>query len=906
MRDWRKEIRQRLAALQLEPAREAEIIEEMSQHLDDRYAEMLSAGLTPAEASHAALAELSERELLERELRRVERAVVEEPVVLGATRRNIMAGLLQDLRYGQRILRNRPGFSAMVVLVLALGVGATTAIFSIVNAVLLRPLPYAEPDRLMMVFTAAERDGRSEKMGPAFGPDFVEWREQCQGCAQMAAYTGTWSGNLTGGNEPERVRISRVTKDLFATLGIQPLMGRTFLPEETGRTLFNTDSQSPANTAAILSYSLWQRRFGADSEVIGRAIRIEGDSCTVVGVMPNGFNFPGEAEVWLPATLSNKRDNAFLEVVARLQTGVTQTEAQSELTNIASRLEQAFPQTNRGLSINLVPLQEYISGDVRTPLFVFLGAVSFVLLIACANVANLLLARAAGRQKEIAIRTALGASRWRIIRQLLTESLLLSLAGGVLGLLLASWSLKILVAMAPQEIPRLNAIAIDLWVLGFTLLISVLTGVIFGIAPALQLSKPNLNVALKDGSKRATGIVFRHRLRGLLVVSEVALALVLLIGAGLLIKSFARLSETPLGFAPERVLVASITLPEAVYPKAAQVKAYYQQALERLAARPEAQAVGIVNALPLGKNGARIQGDLTVEGESTERPNLSATKLAIGKDYFQAMGIPLLKGRWFDERDTNDSAGVLIISEALARSLWPDEDALGKRLNIGFSRETWREVVGVVGDVRQNEVGAPPTRAIYQPYQQVLDSRRWMLGDMTFVVRTAAEPQRFADSLRSELQSIDDELPLYDVAVMQQVIARKVADPRFYTLLLTSFSTLALILAAAGIYGLISYSVSQRTHEIGIRMALGAQAGDVMKLVVGQGLKLVLTGLVIGLGGAFALTRVLSGFLYQVSVTDPMTFGLLSLLLAMVALSACYVPARRATKVDPAVALRYE
>ena len=402
----------------------------------------------------------------------------------------------------------------------------------------------------------------------------------------MAAYTGTWSGNLTGGTEPERVRISRVTNDLFATLGVQPLMGRTFLPEETGRSLFSTDSQSPATTAAILSYGLWQRRFGADPEVIGRAIRIEGDSCTVVGVMPDGFNFPGEAEVWLPAALSDKRNNAFLRVIARLQTGVTQTEAQSELATIASQLEQAFPQTNRGLSVNLVPLQKYIGGDVRTPLFVFLGAVSFVLLIACANVANLLLARAAGRQKEMAIRTALGASRWRIVRQLLTESMLLALLGGVLGLLLASWSLKILVAMAPQEIPRLNAIAIDRWVLGFTLLISILTGIIFGLAPALQLSKPNLNVALKDGGTRATGIVFRHRLRSLLVVSEVSLALVLLIGAGLLIKSFTRLSETPWVSLPNGT-GCQHHASRSNLSEGGTGKGILRQALERLAARPK-------------------------------------------------------------------------------------------------------------------------------------------------------------------------------------------------------------------------------------------------------------------------------------------------------------------------------
>jgi putative ABC transport system permease protein len=906
MPEWKDEIMKRLAGSQLEPTREAEIVEELSQHLDDRYAELQACGATNETAHRAALAELSESEILRQELRRVERAVSQEPVVLGAGRSNIMEGLLQDLRYGQRMLRNRPGFSAMVVLVLALGIGATTAIFSIVNAVLLRPLPYQEPDRLMMVFAAVERDGRSEKTGTVLGPDFIEWREQCRTCAQMAAYIGTWPGNLTGGTEPERVRVARVTEGLFATLGVKPVLGRTFLPEEAGRSLFGNDSPPVGSTAVILSYSIWQRRFGGDPSVIDRAVRIEGDSCTVVGVMPDGFNFPNEAEVWLPAALSAKRDNAFLRVIARLQAGATEAQAQAELATIASHLEQSFPQTNRGLGVNLVPLQTYIVGDVRAALLIFLGAVSFVLLIACANVANLLLARAAGRQKEMAIRTALGASRWRIVRQLLTESVLLALLGGGLGLLLASWGLNLLIAVAPQEIPRLNAITVDRWVLGFTLLTSILTGIIFGLAPALQSSKPDLNTALKDGGRRTSGGTFRPRLRSLLVIAEVSLALVLLIGAGLLLKSFTRLRETSLGFNPDHVLTASVTLPEVIYPTITQAKAYYRQALARLATRPEAQAVGIVSALPLGKNGARIQGDLIVEGETAERDGVSASKLAIGADYFHAMGIPLLKGRLFNDRDTETAAGVLIISESLARSLWPDEDAIGKRLNIGFRGETWREVIGVVDDVRQDEVGAPLAQAIYQPYLQVADSRRWMLGDMTFVVRTAAAPQSFADSLRSELQAVDKELPLYDTAVMQQVIAQKVADPRFYTLLLGGFSTLALILAAAGIYGLISYSVSQRTHEIGIRMALGAQTVDVVKLVVAQGMKLVLTGLVIGLAGALALTRVLEGFLYQVSVTDPATFALLALLLAVVALSACYLPARRATKVDPAVALRYE
>jgi putative ABC transport system permease protein len=813
--------------------------------------------------------------------------------------------MFQDLRYGVRMLLNRPGFSLVVIFVLALGIGATSAIFTVVNSVLLRPLPYPEPDRLM-VYSASERGGRSGGISSVTAPDFVEWRNQCRSCAQIAAHTGAWPGNLTGGAEPDRVRIARVTENLFATFGAPPLLGRTFLPEEIGRPASGGDIQPTSSTVAILSYGLWQRRFGADPAIIGKTVKVEGDVCAVIGVMPDGFKFPDEADVWAPVTLSPTRNNAYLRVIARLQPGVTREQAQAELTTLAQRLQQESPQRNRALTVNLIPLQEQVVGNVRSSLLIFLGAVSLVLLIACANVANLLLARAATRQKEMAVRAALGASRLRIIRQLLTESLLLALAGGGLGLLLAFGILKLLLAFAPQEIPRLNAIGIDPWALGFTLLLSILTGVIFGLAPALQASRLDLNAALKEGGARGAGGGSRHRLRSLLVVAEVSMALVLLIGAGLLLKSFTRLRETKLGFNPDHVLTASVSLPLADYATTPQVKAYSQQALARLAARPEVQAVSVVNSLPLGDSGIGIQGSLRVEGESTDRPGAWASKLAVNADYFRALGIPLLKGRPFNERDIADSPGVTIISESLARRLWPNEDALGKRINLGLPGETGREVVGGVGDVKQRDLGAPPAPAIYEPYSQVPDKLRWFVGEMTFVIRTTVEPQSFIASLRSELQTVDRELPLHNVAVMEQVVAKRGADPRFYTLLLGSFSALALILAAAGIYSVISYSVTQRMREIGIRLALGAQAGAILRLVVRQGMALTLTGLAIGLAGAFAITRVLSDFLFEVSVTDPATFALLSLLLTGVALLACYLPARRATKVDPLVALRRE
>ncbi|HZN10053.1 MAG TPA: ABC transporter permease, partial [Blastocatellia bacterium] len=704
--------------------------EEMRFHLDMQAEHNLRAGMAPGEARSAAQRRFGNQTWL--------KEVSREMWSL-----RFFETLLQDLRFGARMLSNRPGFSAAVILVLALGIGATSAIFSVVNAVLLRPLPYSEPDRLMMVTPASERDGRGGRIQTVTGPDFVEWRNQCRSCAQMAAHAGAQPGNLTGGAEPDRVRVAQVTENLFATLGVQPLLGRTFLPEETGRSIFGSDGKAPGATAVILSHGLWRRRFGADPAVIGKTVKVEGDACAVIGVMPDGFKFPDEAEAWVPVALSPTRNNSYLRVIARLQAGVTRARAQAELSTIARRLEQEFSQTNRGLGVSLIPLQEHMVGDVRSSLLVFLGAVGFVLLIACANVANLLLARAATRQKEMAVRAALGASRWRLIRQLLTESLLLALAGGGLGLALAFGILNLLVPFAPRGIPRLNSIGIDPWVLGFTLLLSVLTGVVFGLAPALQASRLDLNATLKEGGARATGGAARNRLRGLLVVAEVSMALVLLIGAGLLLKSFARLRETKLGFNPDHVLVASVTLPEAAYPTVAEVKTYYQQALARLTTRPEARAVGVVNSLPLGNSGVGIQGSLTAEGESAARPDVWASKLAVSTDYFRALGIPLLKGRAFTDRDAADSPGVLIISETLARRLWPNEDALGKRINIGFSGETWREVVGVVGDLKQRELGAPPAPALYQPFLQVADRRRWFISEMAFVIRTAAEPQRF-------------------------------------------------------------------------------------------------------------------------------------------------------------------
>jgi putative ABC transport system permease protein len=867
---------------------ERDMDDELRFHLESRADDLVRSGLPRAEALRRARLEFGNPEAWQDRCRE-------------SRRLHLADDLRLDLRFAWRTIRRDAFLSATIVATLALGIGATTAIFSVVDAVVLRPLPFPHPDRLVAV--GALDKGR---VMTVFGPDFVEWRAECRACEEMAAYSYTGPSYLTGGAEPDRVRIGHVSESFFRTLDVQPMLGRTFLPDDTGRPDVGIGPQNTPVTAVILSYRLWQRRFDRDPSIVGRAVRVEGDVSTVVGVMPDGFTFPSDAEAWVPATINAKRDNAYLRVIARLRPGVVPAEAQAELQVIAQRLNQHAYEERRLTSASLVSLHEYVVGDVRSSLLVFLGAVGLVLLIACANVANLLLAQAATRPRELAVRTALGASRPRIVRQLLTESLVLAVSGGGLGLVLAAVLVRVFVAFAPSDIPRLDGIAIDGRMLGFTLLLSVVTGLLFGLAPVARASKPDLSSSLQEGGARAAGSAERNRVRKILVVCEVSLSLILLIGAGLLIRSFAALRQTPIGFDPSGTLTASITLPEATYQTAARRKAFYRAALERVAALPDVRAVGLVNALPLGRDGARITGDLKIDGEAKERRGAWGRKLVVGGEYFRAVGIPLLKGRVFDERDNDDSPGVLIIGDSLARRLWPNEDPIGHRVNNGFTKDSWAEVVGVVGDVKSDEIGERQVSAMYQPYRQIQDARRWLFGEMTFVIRTGGPPENVAAALRSTLAQVDRDLPLYNVTAMTDVVAQSVTDPRFYTLLLASFSLLALVLAAAGIYGLISYSVTQRTHEIGIRIALGAHAGNVLRLVIAEGMMLVLVGTALGIAGAFALTRVLSRFLYHVSVTDRVTFTMVPLLLGTVALLACYLPAHRAARVDPIRALRAE
>jgi putative ABC transport system permease protein len=785
-----------------------------------------------------------------------------------------------------------PSITIIAVVALALGIGANSAIFSVVNSLILRPLPYAEPDRLVMLAVG----GRE-----ASAADFADWKAQSATLENLSALS-YWNANLGGVEVPERLRGFLVTSDLFPMLGVRPAHGRTFLPEE---------AQTGRDGVVVLSHGVWQRVFGGDPNIIGKTLTINGRTRSVIGVMPPNFQFYDKAEAWAPLVLNpndasvGARRAHYLIAAARLKPGATIQQAQAEMNAINGRLGEQYPETNANRAVKLVTVHEYAVGDVRPALLVLLGTVGCVLLIACANVANLLLARGAARQRELAVRVALGARRSRIVRQLLTESALLALVGGALGLLLALWGVDLLVGNIPpgwiNAIPLSGGVGIDLRVLGFALALSLLTGLVFGLAPALQISNPDLNSVLKEGGRTgAGGGLNQSRLRNLLVVAEVALSLTLLIGAGLMIRSFVQLMKVTPGLNPENVLTMQTALPGLKYAKDEQVTAFYTQAVERIASIPGVLAVGTTTNLPLG--GGNQTTKVLVSGKpvppSAQIPEISFRD--ISPDYFRALEIPLLKGRTFTARDTADAPGVAIVNETMARRLFGSaEEAIGQRLTDEDGKGA-REIVGLVGDVRHSGLDAELRAEMFVPYTQ--ESSR----SMTFVVRTASDPVGFIPAVRSQLRAVDKDQPVDEVRTMTQVIAESVSQRRLTMLLFGLFAALALTLATIGIYGVMSYSVSQRAHEIGVRLALGAQRSDVFRLVIGQGMILTLGGIALGLAAAFALTRVLAGLLYGVKATDPLTFAGISLLLLLVALVACLVPARRATRVDPMTALRYE
>ncbi len=809
-----------------------------------------------------------------------------------------MTTLLQDIRYGFRMLLKSPGFTLVAIIALALGIGANSAIFSIINSVLLRPLPYADPDRLVVIWETNPSLSEDLRLRNEASPaNFLDWKAQQTVFEDMGAFN--WNTyNLTGGDMPEQLVGNPVTASIFSTLGVKPLLGRVIQPE---------DDQEGAPLVVVLSNKVWQRRFGAKPEIVGQQIALNNQSYTVVGVMPQEFEFPAAmSELWVPMAFSKaavqRRQAHYLYTRARLKPDVTIEQAQSEMNTIAARLRQQYPDSNTDRGIRLVSLHEEMVHQVKPALLVLLGAVGFVLLIACANVANLMLARAMARHKEIAIRTALGASRWRVVQQLLTESVLLSLMGGVGGLLLALWSIDLLKSGVPSEMASFihgwNSIGLDARVLSFTLGISVLTGVLFGLVPALQVSKPDLNEGLKEGDRGSTGT--RNRVRSLLVISEMALALVLLIGAGLMMKSFMRLIEVQPGFNPHNVLSASLSLPRARYDTNQKATDFITQLQERVASQPGVRAVGAVDLLPMAGSGQTTT--FVVEGKPApprgQEPE--ANFRTITPTYLGTLGIPVQKGRAFSDHDTKDAPLVAIINETMARLFFQNEDPIGRRLLDPDGKNPPVEIVGVVGDIKHWGLDDKPEAYLYLPHAQVGGSY------ITLVVRTDGDPAAMAATVRREVLALDKDQPVFDIKTMEQRVADTGAQKRLTMYLLSVMASVALVLAAVGIYGVIAYSVTQRTHEIGIRMALGAQRGDILKLVVRQGMLMAAVGVCIGLAASFYVTRVLAGLLFGVSATDPVTFAGVALLLAAVALVACLIPARRATKVDPMIALRYE
>jgi putative ABC transport system permease protein len=802
-----------------------------------------------------------------------------------------METLLRDIRYGLRGLLKRPGFTIIALIALALGIGANTAIFSLVNAVLLRPLPFAEPDRLVWVYGNIRNGGNRASVSPL---DFLDYRTQNTTFEEFAASISVPVPlNLTGSGEPERLTAAAVTGNYFQALGVKPALGRTFLLE----------NEKPGNDqVAVLSYPLWQKRFGGDPAILGKTITLDGKSCAVLGVMPQDFSFPQSAELWVPMNFDaspgmKQRKAHFLRPIGRLKAGVTLAQAQADTDAVARRLEEQYPETNKSWNLRLVSLREQLVGNTRPTLFILFGAVGFVLLIACANVANLLLVRAAGRQKEIALRTALGAGRFRVVRQMITESVLLALAGGALGTLLAVWGVELLVKLSAGSIPPTAQVRIDATVLGFTLLISLVTGVLFGLAPALRTMKLNLSESLKEGGRSPGEGAQRNRTRSVLVVLESAVAVVLLIGAGLLVRSLIQLQNTSPGFDAHNLLTMNVQLPREKYATREKAAGFFEQLESRLGGLPGVENVGLISELPL--SGQPNDMPYTVEG----RPPVSIDQSfdddfrLVNQQYFAAMRIPLLRGRNFTEQEVRQSAKVVVISELLARQTFPNEEPLGKRLIMMMGKEPF-EIIGIVGDIRHRALEFGPAAAMYLPTYEN--------GGMNIVIRTKGEPTSIAAAVRKEVQGIDPEQPVAAVKTMEQWLDTSVAGPRYRTALLALFALVALVLASTGIYGVMSYSVSQRTHEIGVRMALGARQRDVLKLVVRQGMTLVVAGVGLGLIGAIALTRVMSSLLFGVTAKDPATFVAVAALLTLVAFVACYLPARRATKVDPLVALRYE
>jgi putative ABC transport system permease protein len=898
MQFWRIEIQKRLMGLDLDPAREAAIVEELSQHLEDFYQEALASGSTPAEARGLALAELSGRELLAGELRRIERQPAPDPIVLGANRRsNMIADLWQDLRFGARMLWKNAGFTVIAVATLALGVGANTAIFSVIHTVLLQPLPFPEPDRLVVLATRSVQN--TTRTGVAY-PDYADWSQRAQSFEGMACFLST-TFSLTDIERPISLPGRRVNWNYFSMLDVKPEIGRLFSPD---------DDRVGAASTAILSHRLWEQTFGGDPAIIGKTIRVDGAPYEVIGVTPPEFEFLRRDDLYLPIGLSltptfgllERRNQFPLNVLARLKPGVSEPQARVEMESIARRLGEEYPVTNAPRSAAVIKAADLLVEKVRPMLLVLFGAVGFILLIACVNTANLMLARAASRRREIAVRLSLGASRGRIVRQLLTEAAMLAAVGGIAGLLIGVLGTKGLIALAPPDTPRLEQIGLNPTILLFCLGVSAMTGVFFGLAPALHASRANLQTALKESERSTTSLSWERARKGLLTV-EVALAMVLLIGAGLMLRTFYRLATVDPGFNIENMLTMQFSLPGRTYNGERRVQ-FFNEMLAKVEALPGVRSASVTMSLPF--EGATwfspLQG-----ADKTDSKAFSwySAFIPVNAKFFETMEIRLLAGRQFAEADMMDTPPTVIINETLARQVWPGQNPVGKRLRQGApdQQSVWREVIGVVADIKLNGADQETPPQSFLPVVQRNGS------GVRLVVRAAGAPLALVGAIEGAIHSVDKNLAVSNPRTMDQVLGNAISRQRLMMALMTGFALLAMVLAAVGVYGVLSYGVEQRRQEIGVRLALGAQTSDVLRLVLRQGMGLALTGVALGVVAALALPKLIasfSGLLFGVKATDPTTFVLIAVLLSAAAFAACWIPARRAARVDPLQALRSE
>ncbi len=904
MLDWNAQIRRHLAHLNLGPTREAEIVEELAQHAEDRYRELQSLGATESEARHAVLNELTGHELLARGLEGVERTDVPEPAVLGASGQGgrsagLAAGLGYDFRYGFRTLRKSPGFTLVAILALALGIGANTAIFSVINGVLLQPLRYPNPSQLLRIYQTTPEFSQSSV--PYL--DYLDWRNTSRSFSAMGSYRHD-DFNFTGAGDPEQISGEYTSATLFPMLGVKPLLGRNFLAEE---------DRPGAACSVILSYGFWQRRLAGAGNILGKHVTLNAASCVVVGVMPAGFRLRESAQVYVPIEVWNsvelrmRGSSPGIMVIGRLKPGVAIKTAQAEMVSIASALARQYPETNAVHGAKVVGMKDDMVQNIRPTLLLLAGAVGFVLIIACANVANLLLARSTARKREFAIRTALGAERARVVRQLLTESVLLSLGAGLAGLLIARWGTGLVLAAVPGSLPRSAEIGIDPYVLLFTLAVSIVTGILFGLAPAFHSANANPQDSLKEGTRGAGG--GRHRVESVFVAVQIGLAVILLAGAGLMIQSIWRLLEVDPGFNPRNVLTMQVALSPKVMASPADIRLSYQQILSRVATVPGVQSAAITSLIPLGDSDSEIpfwpgSGPPPAPDRAT-----SAMFSIVTADYLSVMKLPLQRGRFFTDRDNLAAPTVAVIDDVLARHLFPGRNPVGKQISLMVVGPV--QIVGVVGHVKHwgldSDDSSKIRDQIYFPVLQVPDK---FMADgvtgLTLVLRTESEPMNLVSAVRAQVAGPTRDQPVHGVQTMEQIISSSLAERRFTMLMLIIFAATALLLAAVGIYGVMSYAVTRRVHELGIRAALGASRQEIVALVLRQGMRLAATGLGAGLLAALLLTRLLAGLLYGVRPADPVTLLAVSLLLGAIALLACYIPARRATAIDPVDALRCE